>query len=71
MVINKIILKEHKTKRTQYSVSRIYWLWCWLSFRESSTTIEFVPVITLGGDSIISKVKNLNSVAVAINLGAR
>ena len=38
MVINKIIIKEHKTERSQYSVPRISWLWCQLSFRESSTT---------------------------------
>ena len=54
MIINKIILKEHKTKRSQYFVPRIFWLWCQLSFRESSTTSDLSQLFTLGGDSIIS-----------------
>ena len=77
MVINGLILKN--TKLREVNIPYPESPGCGADFfRESSTTIEFVPVITLGGDSIIStlclcdiEVKNLNSVTIAINLGAR
>ena len=45
MVINKIILKEHKTERSQHSVPRIFQLWCQLSFKESSTTSDLSQLL--------------------------
>ena len=51
MVINEIILKNTRLKEVSIPYPESPGCGAGFLLEESSTTIEFVPVITLGGDS--------------------